>query len=88
MYKVTGYAAETRRKLLDKWDFVMPLDLALIWGPVADPTVLRHLKFHVSERYVSYWYDATTPSVAVGHVPSHIANNHFIPATEDVGPRA
>ncbi len=83
-YKVTGYAAETSRKLLDKWDFVMPLDLALIWGPVADPTVLRHLKFHLSERYVSYWYDATTPSAVVGRLPSHIANNHLIPATEDV----
>ena len=40
-YKVTGYAAETSRKLLDKWDFVVPLDLALVWGPVADPAVVR-----------------------------------------------
>jgi hypothetical protein len=84
IYKITGYAAETSRQLLDKWDFVMPMDVALVWGPIADPAVLSHLKFHLSERYVSYWYDATTPSSAVGKLPSHIANNHLIPADEEV----
>ena len=83
-YEITGYAAETSRKLLDEWDFVVPMDVALVWGPVADPAVLSHLKFHLSKRYVSYWYDAGTPSFAVGKFPSHIANNHLIPATEDV----
>lgn len=83
-YRITGYAAETSRKLLDEWDFVMPLDVALVWGPVADPAVLSHMKFHLSERYVSYWYDAGTPPSAVGRLPSHIANNHLIPADDDV----
>src|SRR6266568_850283 len=84
-YRVTGYAAETSRKLLDKWDFVVPLDLALVWGPVADPAVLSHMKFHLSDRYVSYWYDGSTPSAAVGRLPTHIANNHLIPASDEVG---
>jgi hypothetical protein len=83
-YKVTGYAAETSRKLLDKWDFVMPLDLALVWGPVADPAVLSHMKFHLSDRYVSYWYDGSTPSAVIGRLPSHVANNHLIPSTDEV----
>ena len=83
-YKVCGYAAETSRKLLDKWDFVMPLDLALVWGPVADPAVLSHMKFHLSDRYVSYWYDASTPSAVIGRLPAHVANNHLVPATEEV----
>jgi hypothetical protein len=83
-YKITGYTAETSRKLLDKWDFVMPLDIALVWGLVADPAVLRHIKFHLSERYVSYWYDATTPSAVIGRLPTHLANNHLIPAAGDI----
>ncbi|HSB18902.1 MAG TPA: hypothetical protein VLD85_02720 [Anaeromyxobacteraceae bacterium] len=83
-YRATGYAAETSRKLLDPWDFAMPMDLALIWGPVADPTALRHLKFHLSERYVSYWYDSATPPAVVGKLPTHVANNHLIPASDDV----
>jgi hypothetical protein len=28
-YVVTGYAADTSRKLLDEWDFVVPVDLRL-----------------------------------------------------------
>jgi hypothetical protein len=51
---------------------------------VADPEVLRHLKFHLSERYVSYWYDSGTPPAAVSRLPTHIANNHLIPASDDV----
>ncbi len=83
-YRITGYAADISRKLLDQWDFVVPMDLALVWGPVADPAVLAHLKFHLSGRYLSYWADAATPVGAVGRIPSHVANNHLIPAFEDV----
>ncbi len=83
-YRITGYAAEVSRKLLDRWDFVMPMDLALVWGPVADPAVLRHLEFHLSERYVSYRWDGGIPAAAVAALPTHIANNHLIPATDEV----
>jgi hypothetical protein len=83
-YRITGYAAEVSRKLLDEWDFAMPMDLALVWGPVADPAVLRHLSFHLTERYVSYFYDGETPPAAVGALPTHIANHHLIPADDGV----
>jgi hypothetical protein len=83
-YRITGYAADTSRKLLDEWDFVMPLDVALVWGPIADPAVLRHLTFGLSRRYVSYWYDGATPPGAAAKLPSHVANNHLIPASDEV----
>ena len=34
-YRITGYAVDTSRALLDEWDFVLPMDLALVWEPVA-----------------------------------------------------
>ena len=83
-YRITGYAVETSRTLLDEWDFAMPLDVALAWGPAADPEVLRHLTFHLSGRYVSWWYDAETPRAAVPALASHISNNHLIPADDGV----
>jgi hypothetical protein len=83
-YRITGYAAETSRELLDEWDFVMPMDLALVWGPAAAPRVLRHLKFHLSRRYVSFWADAGTPADVLASLPTHIANHHLIPASEEV----
>jgi hypothetical protein len=83
-YRITGYAVETSRQLLDEWDFVVPMDVALVWGPVADPGVLAHLKFHLSRRYVSWWYDGALPAATQVALPTHIANNHLIPASDEV----
>ena len=83
-YRITGYAVETSRVLLDEWDFVSPLDVALVWGPVAAPEALRHMKFHLSRRYVSYRWQGPAP-LGTGLLASHIANNHLIPSSEEVG---
>ena len=83
-YRITGYAVETSRQLLDEWDFVVPMDVALVWGPVADPAALAHLKFHLSRRYVSYWWDGELSAAARAALATHVANNHLIPATEEV----
>jgi hypothetical protein len=83
-YRITGYAVETSRQLLDEWDFAVPMDLALVWGPVADPAVLAHMKFHLSRRYVSWWADAGTPVAVVSQIARHVANHHLIPADEAV----
>jgi hypothetical protein len=81
-YRITAYAVDTSRTLLDQWDFVLPMDLALAWGPVADPAVLRKMKFHLSGRYVSWWYeDASLPAQVI---QTHVANHHLVPASDDV----
>jgi len=77
-YRVAGYALETSSALLDRWDFAMPLDVALAWGPAADPRALKHLKTHLSRRYLSFWYSGSDP--AFGIVQRHISNHHLIPA--------
>jgi hypothetical protein len=81
-YRITAYAVDTSRALLDEWDFALPMDLALAWGPVADPAVLRRMKFHLSGRYVSWWAEdgALSPQVIQGHV----ANHHLVPANDEV----
>ena len=83
-YRITGYAVETSRHLLDEWDHVLPMDLALVWGPVADPDVLRRMKFHLSGRYVSWWHDGGGPMYPQGVLERHVANNHLVPASDDV----
>jgi hypothetical protein len=81
-YRITGYAVETSTMLLDEWDFALPMDLALAWGPVADPAALRHMKFHLSGRYVSFWVEPGGPLVST--VATHVANHHLVPATDEV----
>jgi hypothetical protein len=83
-YRITGYAVDTSRALLDEWDFVLPMDVALVWGPVADPEVLRHMKFHLSGRYVSWWHDGEGTGPGQGAIQAHVANNHLVPATDEV----
>ena len=83
-YRIAGYAVETSRLLLDDWDFVSPLDVALVWGPVADPAALRHMRFHLSRRYVSWFWEGDLPPRVRPALPSHIANNHLVPASEEV----
>ena len=81
-YRITGYAVDTSRTLLDEWDFALPMDLALAWGPVADPAVLRKMKFHLSGRYVSWWHEDGTMSPQV--IQEHVANHHLVPGSDDV----
>jgi hypothetical protein len=83
-YRITGYAVETSRHLLDDWDFVLPMDLALAWGPVADPAVLAHMKFHLSGRYVSWWHDGRGAPPDLQALRTHVANHHLVPATPEV----
>jgi hypothetical protein len=82
-YQVTGYAVEKSTVLLDDWDFVTPMDLALAWGPAATPEVLQRLDFHLSRRYVSYRWKGQAP-LGPGVLASHIANHHLIPSSEEV----
>ena len=82
-YRITGYAVDVSRTLLDRWDFVLPMDLALVWGPVADPEVLRRMKFHLSGRYVSWWYEGGAgPGERV--IQALVANHHLVPASDEV----
>lgn len=81
-YRITAYAVDTSRTLLDEWDFALPMDLALVWGPVADPAVLGKMKFHLSGRYVSWWSEDASLSPQV--IQTHVANHHLVPASDDV----
>jgi hypothetical protein len=81
-YQITAYAVDTSRTLLDEWDFALPMDLALVWGPVADPAVLKKMKFHLSGRYVSWWFEDGSLSPQV--IQTHVANHHLVPAGDDV----
>ncbi len=84
-YHLVGYAVETSRELLDQWDFVMPLDVGVAWGDPAAPTVLARLSFPLSERDLSRGYHMGPGLAALpADLASHLANNHLIPATDEV----
>ena len=60
-----------------------PTDLALGWGRMRDPAVLRQLSFNQGSRFFSYrWRDQ--PPIPPGDIVRSASNMHIIPANEQV----
>ena len=58
---------------------LVPVDLALGWGPMSDQAVLDKIKISQSMRF--YWYEYQTPPIPKDQIISHSTNVHVIPAT-------
>lgn len=69
----------TRRYRFDRESDLAPVDLALGWGPMADPAVSTKVTISQSDRWY-YWRAAELPLPA-REIGSHSANMHMIPAT-------
>ncbi len=64
----------------DAFKELMPIDLSLAWGPVADRAVLTTMRFHLKRRYISVrWSGALKMDERA--VMQHISNHHFVPAS-------
>jgi len=62
---------------------LVPIDLALGWGPMSDQRVLDQLKITQSMRF--YWYEySRQPPIPVEQIVSHSANVHVIPSTKTI----
>lgn len=68
---------------LDHFASVVPLDLALGWGPMSDPDVLGDLR--VSQRNRWYWvYWSNDMAHSEETLMASSSNVHILPATPDV----
>jgi hypothetical protein len=66
----------------DRGAKLSPTDLALGWGPMADPEVLRHIS--ISQRNRWYFWRAEPLPIARRQIELHSANMHLIPANAAV----
>src|SRR5438552_12123424 len=63
---------------------LVPVDLALGWGPMSDQAVLDRIKVSQSMRF--YWYEyEMPPPIPKDQIISHSTNLHVIPATPAIG---
>jgi len=89
-YRVrTLEAFEVDARVLSREDYrfgreadLSPVDLAIGWGPMADPAVLQHIQ--ISQRNRWYYWKARELPIPRGEIVSHSANVHIIPASEQV----
>ncbi len=62
---------------------VVPVDVALGWGPMADPGLISQMTITQGARFYHYSYDHPLP-VSSQKITSSSANNHILPATLEV----
>ena len=68
----------------DRLADLVPLDLALGWGPMSDNTVLAHFDITQEVRFYEWRLRGALP-IPREAVISHSANTHLIPADAHVG---
>ena len=67
----------------DRESNLSPVDLALAWGPMADPNVLGALSFSQSGRFYHWRYEGTPP-IPHREIELNSANMHMIPSSKEM----
>jgi hypothetical protein len=86
-YDITARVLGREDYHVDPISDLVPMDLALGWGPLSDNRVLELLKISQGARY--YSWRPLTESLPISHadVTRHSANTHIIPADAAVAAR-
>ncbi len=66
---------------MDAESQISPVDLALGWGPMSKPAVVRQLSISQSGRFYHYRWP-NTPPIPAQNITVNSANMHMIPATD------
>ena len=81
--------ARVLHRKIYRWDrqaALVPVDLALGWGPMSDQSVLNQLRISQSMRF--YWFEyKLPPPLSKEEIISHSTNLHVIPATPEIAAR-
>lgn len=80
-FQINALVLRAERYWMDRESQLSPLDLALGWGPMSDPAVLKRLSIMQSGRwyYVSW---GRNPPLSERQIFSNSSNCHIIPATD------
>ena len=81
--------ARVLHRKIYRWDrqaSLVPVDLALGWGPMSDQSVLDQVRITQSMRF--YWFEyKLPPPISKEEIISHSTNVHVIPATPEIAAR-
>jgi hypothetical protein len=82
-YKISGMVV-SKESYSSGWDGgISPVDLAIVWGKLAEPDYERYITYSQGNRWYFYQYKPGSP-FDNSLVISHSANNHIIPANENI----
>ena len=82
-YKISGRVV-AKETYPSGWEGeISPVDLAIVWGKLAESEYDRYISYSQSNRWYFYQYKAGSP-FDNSFVISHSANNHIIPANGNI----
>ena len=61
---------------------LVPVDLALGWGPMSDGEIVRKIGVHQYNRFYHWW--TRNPPISRREIETNSANMHLIPARQDI----
>jgi hypothetical protein len=82
-YEIAARVLGAERYFLGEQSRLSPLDLALGWGPMANPEVDRFISWYQSGRWYFYRWSGDSPYRTEDISPAS-ANVHMVPATTNV----
>lgn len=80
-YSITARILDASTYDHDGWSDICPLDLALGWGRMSDPTIYRQFDITQYDRHYIWRYSGT-PAIPEEEISCHSANTHIIPAND------
>lgn len=81
-FQVAGRVLGATKYSHDREAELAPVDLAMGWGPMSNPDVLRAIDVSQGGRFYR-WRAANLP-IPAREIARHSANMHLVPASEDV----
>lgn len=78
-FSIEARVLSSKRYRFDREADLAPVDLALGWGPMADPAVVAKVSVSQGQRWF-YWRASEFP-IPRREIEIHSANMHMIPAT-------
>jgi hypothetical protein len=82
-YKISGVVV-SKETYSSGWNGeISPVDLAIVWGRLAEPEYDRYITYNQGNRWYFYQYKPGSP-FDNAFVISHSANNHIIPANGNI----
>ncbi len=82
-YEVSALVLSKKNYYFEFGAKVMPTDLALGWGDMADTNQNQGIKITQSGRWYYYNHDASA-TLAGQYITTHSSNHHILPATENI----
>ncbi len=82
-YSITARILHVATYSHDSWSDVCPIDLALGWGRMSDPSVYEQFDISQFERHYIWRYSGQPP-IPDDEISTHSANTHILPADDNV----